>query len=252
MQVEAETLLPGSRMALIDTFSTTVPSTRQMKVLVIDDEPAIVETIEAKLRKEGFTVFTADSAEEGMRLVRRVKPDLLVLDIMLPQRSGLELCRAIRRESSTPIIFLSAKAAESDRVRGLELGGDDYIVKPFNLNELVARVRAVLRRASGDQLPEIVERGNLKVDPRRHEAWIEGRPLELSPREFALLHFLMRNAGQVFSREVLLDRVWGKDAFVSSRTVDVHVRWLRTRVEVDPNEPERILTVRGIGYKFVG
>jgi len=223
-----------------------------MKVLVIDDEPAIVETIETKLRKEGFTVFTAESAEDGMRLVRRVKPDLLVLDIMLPQRSGLELCRAIRRESSTPIIFLSAKAAESDRVRGLELGGDDYIVKPFNLNELVARVRAVLRRASGDQLPEIVERGNLKVDPRRHEAWIDGKLLELSPREFALLHFLMRNAGQVFSREILLDRVWGKDAFVSSRTVDVHVRWLRTRVETDPNEPERILTVRGIGYKFVG
>jgi two-component system alkaline phosphatase synthesis response regulator PhoP len=239
-------------MALIDTFSTILPSTRQMKVLVIDDEPAIVETIEAKLRKEGFTVFTADSAEEGMRLVRRVKPDLLVLDIMLPQRSGLELCRAIRRESSTPIIFLSAKAAEADRVRGLELGADDYIVKPFNLSELVARVRAVLRRASGDQLPEIVERGNLKIDPRRHEAWIDGRLLELSPREFALLHFLMRNAGQVFSRETLLDRVWGKDAFVSSRTVDVHVRWLRKRVEVDPNEPERILTVRGIGYKFVG
>ena len=239
-------------MALIDTFSTTVPNTRQMKVLVIDDEPAIVETIEAKLRKEGFTVFTAESAEDGMRLVRRVKPDLLVLDIMLPQRSGLELCRAIRRESTTPIIFLSAKAAETDRVRGLELGADDYIVKPFNLNELVARVRAVLRRASGESLPETVERGNLKVDPRRHEAWIDGRALELSPREFALLHFLMRNAGQVFSREVLLDRVWGKDAFVSSRTVDVHVRWLRTRVEVDPNEPERILTVRGIGYKFVG
>ena len=239
-------------MALIDTFSTTVSSTRQMKVLVIDDEPAIVETIEAKLRKEGFTVFTANSAEDGMRLVRRIKPDLLVLDVMLPQRSGLELCRAIRRESSTPIIFLSARAAEADRVRGLELGGDDYIVKPFNLNELVARVKAVLRRASGDQLPEIVERGNLKVDPRRHEAWIDGRLLELSPREFALLHFFMRNAGQVFSREILLDRVWGKDAFVSSRTVDVHVRWLRTRVEVDPNEPERILTVRGIGYKFVG
>ncbi|MHB8635533.1 MAG: response regulator [Fimbriimonadaceae bacterium] len=239
-------------MALIDTFSTTVSGTRQMKVLVIDDEPAIVETIEAKLRKEGFTVFTAESAEEGMRLVRRVKPDLLVLDIMLPLRSGLELCRAIRRESTTPIIFLSAKAAEADRVRGLEIGGDDYIVKPFNLNELVARVRAVLRRASGEQLPEIVERGNLKLDPRRHEAWIDGKLLELSPREYALLHFLMRNAGQVFSREVLLDRVWGKDAFVSSRTVDVHVRWLRKRVEVDPDEPERILTVRGIGYKFVG
>lgn len=239
-------------MALTETYAIPTQGTRQMKVLVVDDEPAIVETVEAKLRKEGFTVFTSDSAEDGMRLVRRVKPDLIVLDIMLPQRSGLELCRAIRRESTIPIIFLSAKAAESDRVRGLEIGGDDYIVKPFNLNELVARVRAVLRRASGDSLPEIVERGNLKIDPRRHEAWIDGKLVDLSPREFALLHFLMRNAGQVFSREILLDRVWGKDAYVSSRTVDVHVRWLRTRVEVDPNEPQRILTVRGIGYKFVG
>ncbi len=239
-------------MALTETFSMPVSNTQHMKVLVVDDEPAIVETIEAKLRKEGFTVFTSESAEDVMRLVRRVKPDLIVLDIMLPQRSGLELCRAIRRESTIPIIFLSAKAAESDRVRGLEIGGDDYIVKPFNLNELVARVRAVLRRSSGTAIPEVVERGNLKIDPRRHEAWIDGKIVELSPREFALLHFLMRNAGQVFSREILLDRVWGKDAYVSSRTVDVHVRWLRTRVEVDPNEPQRILTVRGIGYKFVG
>ena len=239
-------------MALTETYANPSQGTRQMKVLVVDDEPAIVETVEAKLRKEGFTVFTSESAEDGMRLVRRVKPDIIVLDIMLPQRSGLELCRAIRRESTIPIIFLSAKAAESDRVRGLEMGGDDYIVKPFNLNELVARVRAVLRRASGDSLPEIVERGNLKIDPRRHEAWIDEKIVDLSPREFALLHFLMRNAGQVFSREILLDRVWGKDAYVSSRTVDVHVRWLRTRVEVDPNEPQRILTVRGIGYKFIG
>jgi DNA-binding response OmpR family regulator len=239
-------------MALTEMYATPTQSTRQMKVLVVDDEPAIVETVEAKLRKEGFTVFTSESAEDGMRLVRRVKPDIIVLDIMLPQRSGLELCRAIRRESTIPIIFLSAKAAESDRVRGLELGADDYVIKPFNLNELVARVRAVLRRASGEALPEVVDRGNLKIDPRRHEAWIDGKLVDLSPREFALLHFLMRNAGQVFSREILLDRVWGKDAYVSSRTVDVHVRWLRTRVEVDANDPQRILTVRGIGYKFVG
>jgi DNA-binding response OmpR family regulator len=239
-------------MALVEPISNSGKPATQLKVLVIDDEKAIVDAVDAKLRKEGFTSFTAESAEEGMRLYRRMKPDLIVLDIMLPQRSGLEFCRAIRRDSATPIIFLSARASEADRVRGLEIGGDDYIVKPFNLNELVARVRAVLRRASADPLPDIVERVNVKIDPRSHEVWINGKLSDLSPREFALLYFLLRHAGQVFSREVLLDRVWGKDAYVSSRTVDVHIRWLRMRIEDDPNNPTRILTVRGIGYKLVG
>lgn len=223
-----------------------------MKLLIIDDEPTIVETVETKFRKEGFTTFTAGSAEEGMRLFRRVKPDLVILDIMLPQRSGLELCRAIRKDNATPIIFVSARADEADRVRGLELGADDYVVKPFNLSELAARVKAILRRATGEPVKEIVERGNLKIDPRSHETWIDGVAVSLSPKEFALLYFLARNAGQVFSREVLLDRVWGRDAFVSARTVDVHIRWLRTRIEPDPNNPTRLLTVRGVGYKFVG
>jgi DNA-binding response OmpR family regulator len=222
-----------------------------MKLLIIDDEPAILETVESKLRKEGYTTFTADSAEEGMRLFRRIKPDLVLLDLMLPQRSGYDFCRAVRRDSGTPIIIISAKSDESDRVRGLELGADDYIVKPFTLGEMAARVKAVLRRSTGEPVKEVIERRNLKIDPKSHECWLNGKTLSLSPKEFALLYFLARNAGQVFSRETLLDRVWGRDAFVSARTVDVHIRWLRTHIEADANNPERLMTVRGVGYKFV-
>ena len=223
-----------------------------MKLLIIDDEPTILETVESKLRREGYTTFTAESAEDGMRLYRRVKPDLVILDIMLPQRSGLDFCRAVRRDNTTPIIMISAKSEESDRVKGLDLGADDYLVKPFSLSELTARVKAVLRRATGEATPEIIEREGLKIDPRRHEATLDKKPLELSPKEFALLYFLARHPGQVFTRETLLDRVWGHDAYVSARTVDVHVRWLRTHVEADADDPKLILTVRGVGYKFVG
>lgn len=223
-----------------------------MKLLIVDDEPTILETIETKFRKEGFSTFVADSAEEGMRLFRRIKPDLVILDIMLPQRSGYDFCRAIRRDSQTPILFLSAKADEADRIKGLEIGADDYVTKPFNLSELAARVKAILRRATGEPVKEVIERGNLRIDPRSHEAWLNDKPLNLSPKEFALIYFLARNAGQVFSREALLDRVWGRDAFVSARTVDVHIRWLRTRIEEDAQNPIRLLTVRGVGYKFVG
>lgn len=223
-----------------------------MKLLIVDDEPTILETVENKMRKEGFSTFTADSAEEGMRLFRRIKPDLIILDIMLPQRSGYDFCRAIRRDSQTPIIFVSARSDEADRIKGLELGADDYVVKPFNLSELSARVKAILRRATGEPVKEVVEKGNLRIDPRSHEAWLDGKPLIVSPKEFALLYFLVRNTGQVFTRDALLDRVWGRDAFVSARTVDVHIRWLRTRIEPDANNPVRLITVRGVGYKFIG
>lgn len=223
-----------------------------MKVLLVDDEPTILETVENKLRREGYSVFTAATAEDGMRLYRQTKPDLLILDIMLPQRSGFDLCRAIRRDSTVPIIFLTARASEADRITGFDLGGDDYVVKPFNLSELAARVKAVLRRSSGEPAQEAVERGNLRIDPKSLEATLEGEPLKLSPKEFALLYFLMRHPGQVFSRDVLLDRVWGQDAFVSPRTVDVHIRWLRERIEPDPSRPVRLVTIRGVGYKFVG
>ncbi len=223
-----------------------------MKLLIIDDEPTLAETVETRMRREGYSTFVAESAEEGMRIFRRVRPDLVILDIMLPQRSGYDFCRAVRKEGSTPIIFLSARSDERDRIKGLELGADDYVVKPFNLSELAARVKAVLRRSTGEVPPESVTNGDLVIDPRTHSATRDGKNLELSPKEFALLYFLVRNAGQVFARETLLDRVWGKDAFVSERTVDVHIRWLRSVVEEDPHEPKRLLTVRGVGYKFEG
>jgi DNA-binding response OmpR family regulator len=239
-------------MAIAESIFSEGSGSNTMKLLIIDDEPAILETLDAKFRKEGFTTFMADSAEEGMRLFRRVKPDLIILDIMLPQRSGFDFCRAVRKDSQTPVIFVSARADEGDRVKGLELGADDYVVKPFNLSELAARVKAILRRSTGEPVREVIERGNLRIDPRSHEAWINNEPLALSPKEFALLYFLARNAGQVFSRETLLDRVWGREAFVSARTVDVHIRWLRTRIEKEAENPVRLQTIRGVGYKFVG
>lgn len=220
------------------------------KILIVDDETTILETIDLKLRKEGFTTFVAETAEDGMRLFRRVRPDLIVLDIMLPNRSGYDFCQAVRRDHTTPIIFLSARASDADRVKGLDLGADDYVTKPFNLAELAARVKAVLRRAAGEQPKEAVFSGDLSIDPRTHEARLGEKELSLSPKEFALLYFMVKNPGQVFSREQLLDRVWGADAYVNARTVDVHVRWLRTHVEADANEPRRIVTVRGVGYKF--
>lgn len=221
-----------------------------MKLLIVDDEPTLVETVQNRMRKEGYSTFTAGSAEEGMRLFKRVRPDLILLDIMLPNRSGFDLCRAIRKDSNTPIIFLTARGEDSERIKGLEMGGDDYVVKPFNLAELAARVKAVLRRSPNEVLQEAVEREGLAIDPKKHEVRLNGRAIELSPKEFALLYFLAKNAGQVFTRETLLDRVWGKDAFVTSRTVDVHIRWLRKRVEENPQEPNRLVTVRGVGYKF--
>jgi DNA-binding response OmpR family regulator len=221
-----------------------------MKILVVDDEAIIVETVETKLRKEGYTIFTADTAEEGKRLFKLVKPDLLILDVMLPNRSGFDLCRSIRKDSKVPIIFLTARVSEADRVQGLEMGADDYVGKPFNLGELAARVKAVMRRASNHNPSGVVELGALRIDPGTHEASLNGKPLILAPKEFALLYFLASNPGQVFSRDHLLDRVWGPDSFVSTRTVDVHVRWLRERIETEPSFPELILTVRGIGYKF--
>jgi len=224
-----------------------------MKILIVDDEPNILETVELRLRKDGYSTFTAASAEEGMRLFRLVRPDLVLLDVMLPKQSGYDMCRTIRRDSHVPVIFLTARGGEDDRVTGLEIGGDDYMVKPFSLSELSARVRSVLRRSgSSIRTLEIVETGNLIINPRTHEATMDGKLVALSPKEFALLYFLAQNPGQVFSRETLLDRVWGADAYVSSRTVDVHIRWLRERVEANPAHPERIITIRGVGYKFQG
>lgn len=223
-----------------------------MKILLVDDETTILETVQLRLRKEGYTVFTAESAEEGMRIYRQTKPDLLILDVMLPNRSGFDLCRAIRKDSEVPILFLTARTSETDRISGLDLGADDYIVKPFTLGELTARIKAVLRRSATTVPQQVIEAGDLRIDSRAHVVTRAGQQIALSPKEFALLAFFANHAGQVFSREVLLDRVWGPEAYVTLRTVDVHVRWIREHIETEPSHPQRLLTIRGVGYKFVG
>lgn len=222
-----------------------------MKVLVIDDEPTLLDTVSGRLSRDGFVVVTSQTAEEGLKQFRLQRPDLIVLDVMLPGRSGFDLSKVIRDESKVPILFLSARATDQDRLKGFESGGDDYLTKPFNLAELSARVRAILRRSKVTPDSKPITSGNLSVDPERHEAWVGDRRLDLKPKEFALLFFLASNPGKVFTRDSLLDRVWGPEAYVTPRTVDVHVSWLRKQIETDSESPERLLTVRGIGYKFV-
>lgn len=222
-----------------------------MKVLVIDDEPTLLDTVSGRLSRDGYVVVTSQTAEEGLKQFRLQRPDLIVLDVMLPGRSGFDLSKVIRDESKVPILFLSARATDQDRLKGFESGGDDYLTKPFNLAELSARVRAILRRSKVTPDSKPITSGNLSVDPERHEAWVGDRRLDLKPKEFALLFFLASNPGKVFTRDSLLDRVWGPEAYVTPRTVDVHVSWLRKQIETDSESPERLLTVRGIGYKFV-
>ncbi|MCH8273441.1 MAG: response regulator transcription factor [Armatimonadetes bacterium] len=221
-----------------------------MKILVVDDEPALLETVSRRLLRDGYEVLTAETAEDALREFRAHSPDLIVLDVMLPGRSGLELTGILRSESAVPILFLSARTSDQDRLRGFEVGGDDYLTKPFNLAELSARVEAILRRSQSSIASKPLVYGDLVVDPERHEVWTGERKLALKPKEFALLHFLASNPNKVFTREALLDRVWGPNAYVTPRTVDVHVSWLRKHIEADPANPVRIVTVRGIGYKF--
>lgn len=223
------------------------------KILIVDDETPILDAVSYALRKDGFKVFVAMNAEACLRAFREEKPDLVVLDVMLPSASGFEVCQRIRATNDTPIILLTAKVEERDRVHGLEIGADDYVTKPFSVRELIARIKAILRRReSATTIGEKIEIGGLSIDESRHEALLDGQILELSPKEFALLSFLAKNSGLVFSRQTLLDRVWGQDAFVDERTIDVHVSWLRGKIESKPSQPERLITVRGVGYKFVG
>jgi len=224
-----------------------------MKVLVVDDEAPILDAIAYNLRKEGYETFTADDANSGLEVARRELPDLIILDVMLPSASGFDVCRLLRSESSVPIILLTARAEEIDRVIGLELGADDYVTKPFSMRELMARVKSVLRRSavSDAELPERpIKIADIVIDSARHEVAVSGESVALTPKEFELLRFLAANPGMAFTRQTLLDRVWGADAFVGDKTVDVHVRWLREKIEPDPAAPRRILTVRGVGYKF--
>ena len=223
------------------------------KVLVVDDEKPIVEVISYNLRKEGFETLTAFDADQCMELFLDEKPDLIILDVMLPSASGFDICKSIRKQSDVPIILLTARAEESDRVIGLELGADDYVVKPFSVRELIARVKTILRR-SGISAEISAERpivdGELVITPSRFEVTLDGKQIELSPKEFELLKYLVGHPDHVFSRQALLDEVWGVDAYVEERTIDVHIRWLREKIEKSPSQPENILTVRGIGYKY--
>jgi DNA-binding response OmpR family regulator len=225
-----------------------------MRVLVVDDEQPIVDAVTYNLRKDGYETYSAGDAEHGMELFRTEKPDLVILDVMLPSASGLDVCRMLRKQSNVPIIMLTARAEETDRVVGLELGADDYVTKPFSMRELVARVNTVLRRtAAPPAAPGTgrIEVADIVIDSNRYECRVRDRLVELSPREFELLRFLATHPGQAFDRQTLLDRVWGPDAYVVDRTVDVHIRWLREKVEKNPSHPTHILTVRGVGYKFV-
>jgi DNA-binding response OmpR family regulator len=221
-----------------------------MKILLVDDEAPILDALSYSLMKSGYRVVVAMNAEAAMRSFREQSPDLIVLDVMLPSASGFQICKSIRAVSDVPIILLTARAEEQNKIMGLELGADDYVTKPFSVRELIARITAVLRRGATPSVEGPIRSGEIEIDEAHHEARVEGREVELSPKEFALLAFLAKNPGLVFSRQALLDRVWGADAYVDERTVDVHVRWLRSKIESDPADPKRILTVRGLGYKL--
>ena len=219
-------------------------------VLIVDDEPTLVATLRYNLEREGYKVVAATDGEKALSLARSERPDLMILDLMLPAIDGLEVCRILRREMNLPILMLTARTGEVDKVVGLEIGADDYVTKPFSTRELLARVRALLRRTNSSAEDESFSSGNLRVDMKRREVSRDGVPLELKPKEMELLIFFMRNRGRAFTREQLLREVWGYDFYGDSRTVDVHISWLRQKIEDQPGKPTRILTVRGVGYRF--
>jgi len=226
------------------------------KVLIIEDELTLANNLADKLRGEGFSVLTAPDGEDGLDKVRTERPDLIVLDIMLPGLDGLSLCRIVRRDTATshiPIIMLTARGTEVDKIVGLESGADDYVVKPVALGEFLARVRAVMRRAPGRPvLQDELTSNDLQVSLTGRRVYKQGDEIKLSNKEFDLLTELMRNRGVVLSRDLILTKVWGYDYFVDKRTVDVHIRWLREKIEEDASDPRRIVTVRGVGYRFEG
>jgi DNA-binding response OmpR family regulator len=223
------------------------------KILVVDDEPTLVATVKYNLEREGYQVVTAADGESGVAVARAERPDLVVLDLMLPGLDGFEVCRILRREMTAPILMLTAKTGEVDKVVGLELGADDYVTKPFSMRELLARVRALLRRVETPPAEaKVLIAGDLLVDLGKREASRHGQPLPLKPKEFDLLAFFLRNRARAFTREQLLDQVWGYDFAGDTRTVDVHVSWLRQKIEDEPAKPTRLLTVRGVGYRFEG
>jgi DNA-binding response OmpR family regulator len=231
-------------------------------ILVVEDEPSLQETLAYNLKKEGYSVEAVGDGREALDLARQLKPDLIVLDLMLPGMDGFEVTRVLRKEMTTPILMLTARDDEIDRVVGLEVGADDYLTKPFSMRELMARVKAQLRRArlireEMSSQPSAVPQEklsfeNLVINQTRREITLNDEPLQLKPKEYELLLFLAKHKGQMLSREFILERVWGWDYVGDSRTVDVHIRWLRQKIESDSAKPERIITVRGGGYRFEG
>ncbi len=222
------------------------------RILIIEDEPNLRKTLKMNLKEQGYKVFTAADGQEGLEKARTKAPDLILLDLMLPGLDGLSLLRAVRQHSDVPVLVLTARTADMDKIIGLESGADDYITKPFSLGELLARVRALLRRARSQGVREVLSSGGISLDLVSRRATLNGKELNLSPKEFSLLAELMRHEHAVLSRDLLLTRIWGYDFIGDSRTVDVHIRWLREKIEADPSQPTLIQTVRGIGYRFEG
>ncbi len=223
------------------------------KILVVDDESAILQTLRFNLERNGYSVATAGDGRTAIALASSERPDLIVMDIMLPVLDGIEACKEIRKSSGVPIIMLTARDQEIDKVLALELGADDYVTKPFSLHEFLARIKARLRRQNGaDVAPrsEAIVVAEIVLDPSRQSLSVRGRPVPLAPKEFSLLHVLMENRGHVVMRQTLLDKVWGYDFEGEHQTISVHVRWLREKIEIDPNNPQHILTVRSRGYVF--
>ncbi len=233
------------------------------KILVVEDEVTLQETLAYNLKRQGYEVETVSDGQAALKLARTARPDLILLDIMLPGMDGFEVCRVLRKEMSTPVLMLTAKDDEIDRVVGLEVGADDYMIKPFSMRELLARVKALLRRvrlireeiASASDLAEANQSltyGNMTIDLGRREVRLDENPIAMKPKEYDLLLFLAQHRGQVLSREFILERVWGWDFIGDSRTVDVHIRWLREKIESEPANPKRLVTVRSAGYRFEG
>ena len=225
------------------------------KILIIEDEENILEAVKYTLTQEGYDVFTSVDGEDGLEKAQEIKPDLVLLDVMLPKMDGFEVCRILRKDLEMPVFMISAKAEEIDRVVGLEIGADDYITKPFSMRELVVRVRNSLRRAAlnpqVDEL-EILKFGELEIHLTSHMAIVSGEEVSMKPKEFDLLYLLASHKGRAFTRDQILQRLWGDEYIGDVRTVDVHVRWIREKIEVNPSRPEKLVTIRGVGYRFDG
>ncbi len=230
------------------------------KILIVEDELVLQETLAYNLKHQGYEVETASDGQTAIDKAKQTNPDLILLDIMLPDVDGFEVCRILRKDMSVPILMLTARDDEIDRVVGLEVGADDYLIKPFSMRELIARVKALLRRVrlmqnmnqDSESTHKVFHLDNLVIDETRHEVLINDKPLDLKPKEYDLLLYLARHRRHVLSREQILKEVWGWDFFGGSRTIDVHIRWLREKIEENPAEPKRIITIRSAGYRFEG